>query len=86
MLLAGTYGSDVEMPKLARQVRDLLETEPAGLQGRTSLGRLGGGLASTVVGVAELRNTDGTGHGRATPSELDPAHATLAPGCGYRVV
>jgi hypothetical protein len=76
--LGGTYGSNVDMPKLARQVLDLFETEPAGLQGRTSLGRLGGGLTSTVVGLAELRNTDGTGHGRASTSDLDPAHATLA--------
>jgi hypothetical protein len=76
--LGGTYGSNVDMPKLARQVLDLFETEPAGLQGRTSLGRLGGGLTSTVVGLAELRNTDGTGHGRASPSDFDPAHASLA--------
>lgn len=31
-----------------------------------------------MVGLAELRNTDGTGHGRASPSDLDPAHAALA--------
>ena len=76
--LGGTYGSNVEMPKLVRQVLELFHTEPAGLQGRTSLGRLSGGLTSTVVGLAELRNTDGTGHGRASPSDLDRAHAALA--------
>jgi hypothetical protein len=76
--LGRTYGSNVDMPKLARQVLDLFKAEPAGLQGRPSLGRLGGGLTSTVVGLAELRNTDGTGHGRALPSDLDPAHAALA--------
>lgn len=76
--LGGTYGSDIEVPKLAKQAMEVLGIHPAGLQERPSLRRISGGLVSVAVGIAELRNTDGTGHGRASPSDLDPSHATLA--------
>jgi hypothetical protein len=72
-----TYGSDAKVHSLAGQAIDVLEG-PAGLQGRASLKRLGGGLVSVVVGIAELRNSDGTGHGRAWPSDVDPSASRLA--------
>jgi hypothetical protein len=76
--LGGTYGSDVDMPKLAKMVLTELGTHPAGFQGRTPLQRLSQGLVSVVHGLAELRNTDGTGHGRAVPSNLEIGHAEFA--------
>jgi hypothetical protein len=76
--LGGTYGSDVKVHKLAKQTLELLGLHPSGLQDRESLKRLTSAQVSTVMAVAELRNSDGTGHGRAAPSDLDIAHATLA--------
>jgi len=76
--LGGSYGSDIDMPKLAKQALEVLGLHPAGLQDRHSLRRLSSAQVSMVTALAELRNTDGTGHGRAAPSNLDAAHATLA--------
>lgn len=76
--LGGTYGSNAEIPTLVRDTITALNLHPAGLSDRPSLRKLGAALASTVNALAELRNTDGTGHGRAIPSNLDLSHATLA--------
>lgn len=76
--LGGTYGSNAEMPTLVHETLTALNLHPAGLSDRPSLRKLATALASTVNALAELRNTDGTGHGRAIPSNLDPSHATLA--------
>lgn len=76
--LGGTYGSDVDMPKLAQQTLAALKLHPAGLQDRNSLRKLSQALISAVNALAELRNTDGTGHGRAVASNLDRSHASLA--------
>jgi hypothetical protein len=76
--LGDTYGSNIDMPKLAHQTVAALELHPAGLQDRASLRKLSQALISMVGALAELRNTDGTGHGRAAPSNLDRSHAVLA--------
>ncbi len=76
--LGGTYGSNAEMSTLAHETLVAIGMHPAGLSDRPSLRKLGSALASTVNALAELRNSDGTGHGRAVPSNLDPSHATLA--------
>jgi hypothetical protein len=76
--LGGIYGSGADLPKLASDTLKALNLHPIALGGRPSLRKFGAALASTVNALAELRNTDGTGHGRATPSDLDASHATLA--------
>lgn len=76
--LGGTYGSNAPMSTLAHETLAALGMHPSGLGDRPSLRKLGSALTSAVNALAELRNTDGTGHGRALPSNLDPYHATLA--------
>jgi hypothetical protein len=76
--LGRTYGSNAEMSTLAHETLVALGMHPTGLSDRPSLRKLASALASTVNALAELRNSDGTGHGRAVPSNLDPSHATLA--------
>jgi hypothetical protein len=45
--------------------------------GADTIRRVLGNLGQIVVGVAEIRNLYGTGHGRAKAGELDLAHARL---------
>ncbi|MFD8955452.1 abortive infection family protein [Streptomyces caelestis] len=46
-----------------------------------SIKRILGALTSAAIGVAELRNRYGTGHGRlAAPTGLGPRHARFAVG------
>ncbi|MCY7288338.1 MAG: abortive infection family protein [Cryobacterium sp.] len=37
-----------------------------------------GGLSAVVIGIVELRNAEGSGHGRNRSSPLSPRHARLA--------
>lgn len=76
--LGGTYGSNTNMPALVKQTLEALDLHPSGLADRPSLRRLVGALSTAVSAITELRNTDGTGHGRAYPSNLNDAHGTLA--------
>jgi hypothetical protein len=73
-----TAGSDVELPKLVHQAIKALELHPAGLEGRASLRRLAQAMISTACAIAELRNSDGTGHGRPYISNLQMEHAEFA--------
>lgn len=73
--LGGSYGSNIPMGKLAKQAIAAVSARPIALQGRPSLRKLAGSLVAAAQAVAELRNTDGTGHGRATPTNLDLSHA-----------
>jgi len=75
--LGGSYGSEVDLPRLAAQTLDALKLHPAALQGRGPLRQLSQSLISAVQAVAELRNTDGTGHGRSARTNLDKTHALL---------
>jgi hypothetical protein len=69
------YGSNPSVDSLASQTLHALELHPAALQGRKSLRQLSSSMIGAAQAIAELRNTDGTGHGRATPSNLDWSHA-----------
>jgi len=44
-----------------------------------------GGALQIVLGVDELRNSYGTGHGRAAPAKLGVRHARLAAGAGVTI-
>lgn len=75
--LGGSYGSDIPLTKLAKEALDCLEPHPIALQGRGPLRQLSGSMISVIQAIAELRNRDGTGHGRSAPSNLDQTHALL---------
>jgi hypothetical protein len=77
-VLGQTYPSSPDLPMLAKRTLNALELHPAGLQGRASLRKLSSAHITALTAMAELRNSDGTGHGRAKPSELDASHARLA--------
>jgi hypothetical protein len=71
------YGSNAPLPTVTGQTLGALKIDPAALQGRPSLAKLSSSVQAAVQAVAELRNTDGTGHGRATRSNLDLSHAVF---------
>lgn len=75
--LGGTYGSNVKMPKLVSETLHVLDLHPAGLQNHPALQRLSQSVGGMVQAAAELRSTDGTGHGRSQETNLDPDHAAL---------
>jgi Abortive infection C-terminus len=73
--LGTAYGSNARLATLTGQTLGALKLDPVAIQGRPSLAKLSSSVQSAVQAVAELRNTDGTGHGRATRSNLDLSHA-----------
>ncbi len=68
--LGGTYGSGEDLPKLAKEALSALKAHPSGFQGRRPLQEFTRALAKVPAAVAELRNHDGTGHGRTEPTDL----------------
>ena len=76
-VLGHPYGSNASPEALATQALDALKLHPRALQGRSSLRRLSSSLIATVQAIGELRNTDGTGHGRGSRSNLSYEHACL---------
>jgi len=46
-------------------------------EGARSLRQIDAGMAQIVGGLAQFRNLYGTGHGRVTPSPIEPRHARL---------
>ncbi|MEV5567697.1 abortive infection family protein [Streptomyces sp. NPDC052196] len=79
-----------DLPALIKQAQQALHLHPAALpaardgaspDNADSIKRILGALTSAAVGVAELRNRYGTGHGRlAAPTGLGPRHARFAVG------
>ncbi|GAA4830195.1 abortive infection family protein [Kitasatospora terrestris] len=79
-----------DVPALVKQAQQSLLLHPGALPGprsgdspdnAESIRRVLGALTSAAVGVAELRNRFGTGHGRlVAPTGLGPRHARLAVG------
>lgn len=73
-VLGQSYGSDTPVQKLAAlSMKGLKIAEE-----RPALGRLAGSMAAAAGAIGELRNSDGTGHGRSSPSTLGAAHAEFA--------
>ncbi len=74
-----------DVPGLVKQAQRALLLHPedvaATQSGAETIKRLLGNLSQVAVGVAELRNLYGTGHGRSQLSGLKPRHAHLAVGC-----
>lgn len=66
-----SYGSDTPVQKLAS-----ISMKSLGIsEERPALHRLGGSMATAAGAIGELRNSDGTGHGRSAPSTLNLRHA-----------
>ncbi|MFF7249845.1 abortive infection family protein [Embleya sp. NPDC008237] len=80
----------LDLPALVKQAQHALHLHPtsapptasgAAPDNAESIKRILGALTSAAIGVAELRNRYGTGHGRLTaPTGLGPRHARFAVG------
>jgi hypothetical protein len=69
-----------DMQELLKRVQRKLKLDPASAGGRPgaeTIRRTLSSLGQVVVGVAEVRNLYGTGHGRSRAAELERAHAKL---------
>jgi hypothetical protein len=77
-----TYPVSEDLPALYRRVAGLLklkaESVPTSAKGSETAQRILRTLATTVQGLAELRNELGLGHGRTSPSPALTRHARLA--------
>lgn len=73
--------SNENIQVLLRRAQNELDLHPRGIRaaipGRDTIRRTLSNLGQIVVGVAEVRNLYGTGHGRHHSQELEIAHARL---------
>ena len=68
-----------DMPDLITAAHRMLEFQPGeGLATDGEARKIAQSLKTMMLGLAEMRNRHGTGHGRATPSGISPEHAFLA--------
>lgn len=75
------FDKNDDLPKLAGMASDALSIHPkqTAADNQPSIRKILGGALAISGGIAELRNTHGTGHGRdAPPSGLNRRHARLA--------
>jgi hypothetical protein len=80
--ILGEFGEQPagDMQELLKRVQKKLKLDPASAEGRpgaATIRRTLNNLGQIVVGVAEVRNLYGTGHGRSRAVELERAHAKL---------
>lgn len=71
------YDSVQRLAKEALKCLPLLKVQASETRAEASLRQVTSGLAQIVGGVAELRNAEGTGHGRIAAGNLEPRHARL---------
>jgi hypothetical protein len=78
--IAGERAGD-DIPSLLRQAQRELDLDPRAVgedvPGKETVMRTLSNLGQIVIGVAEVRNLYGTGHGRHRSRELEIAHARL---------
>jgi len=72
-----------DLPKILKKTLNVLQLLPENIdnnkKGAESIKKILGGLTTIVQGLAELRNTYGTGHGKSANFKgLQPKHAKLA--------
>jgi hypothetical protein len=76
----GEHGAG-DIPALLKRAQRELDLDPTspdpGVPGADTIRRILSNLGQVVVGVAEVRNLYGTGHGRSKARELEAAHARL---------
>jgi Abortive infection C-terminus len=80
--ILGEYGAQPagDIRELLKRVQRKLKLDPASADGRPgaeTIRRTLNNLGQVVIGVAEVRNLYGTGHGRSRAAELERAHAKL---------
>ena len=80
--ILGEFGEHAagDIPELLKRVQRKLKLDPASAEGRPgadTIRRTLNNLGQVVIGVAEVRNLYGTGHGRSLAAELVRAHAKL---------
>jgi hypothetical protein len=80
-----TYSSGDDIPALVRKAQRALRLDADAIapdaRGADTIRRILSSLSQVAIGVAELRNLYGTGHGRdRRPSGIGPRHARLAVG------
>lgn len=80
-----TLESNLDLPKLVKQTAAELKLTPSDIpdevKASESIKRLLKNLADITYGIAELRNSYGTGHGKSAKSRgLSSRHAKLAVG------
>lgn len=84
--LGETVAKDDDLPALLHRIQDMLGLSAAGVDGTVdssrSIKKVLGGLKGIALGINELRNDEGSGHGRARASNLTARHARLAVNAG----
>jgi hypothetical protein len=75
----GVAGAAAKLPEVIGIAHGLLDFQPGqGLATEPEARRIAQGLKSIVLGLGEMRNRHGTGHGRAVPSGITAEHAEIA--------
>jgi hypothetical protein len=71
--------SAADLPQVITTAHKLLEYQPGeGLATDPEARKIAQGLKSIVLGLGEMRNRHGTGHGRPAPSGVTDEHAALS--------
>jgi len=83
------YGEEVgkdDLPKLLKRAQILLEIDPRDVgqsaKGAEVVRRTLSNLGQIVIGISEMRNLFGTGHGKVRRPRITPRHARLVVGSG----
>jgi hypothetical protein len=80
----GVAGSGTDMPELISAAHRALEFQAGeGLANDPETRKIAQGVRSVVLGVSEMRNRRGTGHGRPAPAGTTDDHADLAFDAAY---
>ena len=75
----GTLSGAADLPDVVTAAHKALEFQPGeGVANDPETRKVAQGLKSIVLGLGELRNRRGTGHGRATPGNAVEEHVDLA--------
>ena len=80
----GTLSGAADLPDVVTAAHKALEFQPGeGVANDPETRKVAQGLKSIVLGLGELRNRRGTGHGRATPGNAVEEHVDLAYEAAY---
>lgn len=84
--LGETVAKDTDLPALLGRTQDVLGLSASSVSGTVdssgSIKKVLGGLKGIAIGITELRNAEGSGHGRTRASNLTMRHARLAVNAG----
>lgn len=73
----GSSEDNEDILQLLKRVQKLLDIDPHKIPGKDVLFRTLNNLGQIIVGVTEMRNLVGTGHGRSKGPQIDTIHAQL---------